>query len=190
MQIALIAFDDFTDIDIFLAWDLLNRVERPGWRVRILGTAARHRSKAGLVLPVHGLIEEAASADAVLFASGPATRRLSRDPEYLSRFRLEPARQHIGAMCSGALLLAALGLLKGRRATTYPTAKEALIAFGVEVVDAPFVQEGRIATAAACLAGVDLAGWVIESLVGAEARDAVLREVAPVAPAAKAASFS
>jgi transcriptional regulator GlxA family with amidase domain len=48
------------------------------------------------------------------------------------------------------------------------------------VVDEPFVREGNVATAAACLAGVDLAAWVIESLLGGSTRDAVLAEVLPV----------
>jgi transcriptional regulator GlxA family with amidase domain len=83
-------------------------------------------------------------------------------------------------MCSGSLILGALGLLDKKRATTYPTAVEALRALGVEVVDEPFVCEGRVATAAACLAGIDLAGWAIESLLGADVRAQVLSEVQPV----------
>src|SRR5262249_166215 len=150
------------DIDVMLAWDLLNRVRRPDWRVRLLGTAPKHTSVAGLTIPMHGAIEEAKGADAVLFASGTSTRRLMHDRAYLARFALDPARQKIGAMCSGSLLLAALGLLDGKRATTYPTAKDALLATGVRVVDEPFVAEGNVATGAACLAGVDLAGWIIE----------------------------
>ncbi|WP_394822263.1 GFA family protein [Pendulispora albinea] len=184
MLIAQIVFDDFTDVDVFLAWDLLNRVRvrarRPDWRVELLGTEAQHRSVSGLTLPMHGRIEEAAAADAVLFASGPATRELRFDREYLARFALDPTRQLIGSMCSGALLLAALGLLEGKRATTHPTAAPLLREAGIEVVDAPFVRQGNIATAAACLAGVELSAWVIEVLLGKDARDAVLAEVQPV----------
>jgi putative intracellular protease/amidase len=187
--VAQIVFDRFTDIDVFLAWDLLHRVRRPDWTVKLLGTASHHTSLAGLPIPMHGPIEEAAAADAVLFASGPATRELRADHDFLARLRLDPARQLIGAMCSGSLLLAALGLLEGKRATTYPTAAQLLRDAGVDVVDEPFVREGNIATAAACLAGVDLAAWVIEGLLGADAREAALAEVRPVggAPPATAA---
>ncbi len=180
MFIAQIVFDQFTDIDVFLAWDLLNRVRRPDWTVKLVGTMAHHTSVSGLTIPMHGQIEEANHADAVLFASGPATRTLRFDRDYLARFRLDARRQFIGSMCSGALLLAALGLLEGKRATTLPTASALLREAGVDVVDAPFVREGNIATAAACLAGVDLAAWTIEMLAGKEARDAALAEVQPV----------
>ena len=83
-------------------------------------------------------------------------------------------------MCSGALILAALGLLEGKSATTYPTAKGMLEGFGVEVVERPFVAEGNVATAAGCLAVQYLVGWVIERTVGPEARADVLRSVQPV----------
>jgi transcriptional regulator GlxA family with amidase domain len=121
----------------------------------------------GLTIPTHGHISEAAEADAVLFTSGKGTRVKIGDPAYLAQFRLDDAnRQLIGSICSGALLLAALGLLEGKRATTYPSAKSLLEAYGVEVVERPIVIEGNVATAGGCLAGQYLAGWVIERLVG------------------------
>jgi putative intracellular protease/amidase len=180
MLIAQVVFDGFTDIDVFLAWDLLNRVRHPGWQVKLLGTATHHTSRSGLTIPMHGDVSEATAADAVLFGSGPSTRELRLDPSYLARFELDPERQLIGSMCSGALLLHALGLLNGKRATTHPIVRELLRAEGIEVVDEAFVREGNVATAAACLAGVDLAAWVVEYLLGAAARDAMLEEVRPV----------
>lgn len=180
MLIVQIVFEQFTDIDVFLAWDLLNRVRRSDWKVKLLGTTASHTSRAGLAIPMHGQVEEAAQADAVLFAGGPATRELRFDRDYLARLRLDPSRQLVGSMCSGALLLAALGLLDGKRATTHPVVRQLLVDAGVEVVDEPFVREGNVATAAACLAGVDLAAWVIETLLGKTMRDDVLQGVQPV----------
>jgi transcriptional regulator GlxA family with amidase domain len=183
MIIAQVVFDNFTDIDVFLAWDLLNRVRRPDWKVQLLGTADRHTSVAGLSIAMHGPVEEIAGADAVLFASGPATRTLRHDRAYLARLKLDPTRQLVGAMCSGALLLAALGLLEGRRATTHPVVRDLLRETGTTVVDEPFVREGNVATAAACLAGVDLAAWVVESLLGADVADAMLQQVMPIGSA-------
>jgi transcriptional regulator GlxA family with amidase domain len=188
MLITQIVFDRFTDLDVFLAWDLLNRVRRPDWTVRLLGTSAQHTSVAGLTIPMHGQIEEAASADAVLLASGPETRTLRLDRDYLARLRLDPSRQLVGSMCSGALILEALGLLRGKRATTHPLVRDLLVSTGVTVVDEPFVREGNVATAAACLAGVDLASWVIESLLGEDARHSALNEVLPVGDRARQGS--
>jgi transcriptional regulator GlxA family with amidase domain len=184
MKISIICFDDFTDLDVFLPWDLLNRVRLVGgiadWEVKILGTKPSHVSMAGLNIPMHGMIEEANSSDAVLFGSGKGVQQLFQDPSYLSRFKLSADEQLIGSMCSGALLLGAMGFLTGKRATTYPTAADQLASFGVEVVNESFVNNGNISTAAGCLAGQDLSSWVIETLIGLEMTKRVLETVQPV----------
>jgi hypothetical protein len=103
MKIAIVVFDDFTDIDVFLPWDLLKRVSRPDWDVRLIGHAPQHRSRTGIVIPMHDSIAWSRGCDAVLFSSGPGTRQLVRDINYLGLFQLDPERQLIGAMCSGAV---------------------------------------------------------------------------------------
>jgi transcriptional regulator GlxA family with amidase domain len=180
VRIVLVAFDDFTDIDLILMWDLLKRVHLRNWSVRIVGEAASHRSMTGLTVPVHGSLSETDGAHAVLFTSGKGTRKKIVDPAYLASFRLDPRRQLIGSIDSGALILAALGLLDGKRATTYPSARRLLESYGVETVERPLVIEGNIATAGGCMSGGYLAGWVIERLVGKAIADAVLTSWQPV----------
>ncbi len=180
LRVAIVAFDDFTDLDLILIWDLLNRVHLPNWSVRIVGESSFHRSMTGLTMPIHGPVAEANAADAVLFTSGKGTRVKIQDRDYLSRFDLKPERQLIGSICSGALILAALGLLEGKRATTYPSAKPILEQYGVEVLEEPIVIEGNVATAGGCLAGQYLAGWVIERLVGKAVSEAVITSCQPV----------
>jgi transcriptional regulator GlxA family with amidase domain len=91
----------------------------------------------------------------------------------------DPSRQIVAAVDSGTLVLAAKGLLTGKRATTYPSPDlhDALASLGVTVVDEHLVVEGNVATAAQCLAGVDLVAWVITRLVGAEAAEAAVASV-------------
>jgi putative intracellular protease/amidase len=180
MKIAIVIFDKFTDIDLFLMWDLLNRVRLDDWSVRILGENESHLSATGISIATQGRIEEANDADAVLFVSGQGTRAKMIDKDWLSRFRLNPERQFIGSICSGALILAALGLLEGKTATTYPTSKAALENFGVEVVEKPFVSSGRVATAGGCLAQQYLISWIIENLADEDWRALVLKSIQPV----------
>lgn len=180
MKVSIVTFDDFTDIDVFFMWDLLNRVKRRDWQVQILSDHCCPVSSTGMKIQRHSVLEEANSADAVLFASGKGTRLKMHDEPFLSAFNLDPSRQLIGSMCSGALLLAALGLLEGKRATTYPTSVKLLESMGVSVVEEPFVREGNVATAAGCLAAQYLVGWVIEELLGAETKELVLKSVQPV----------
>ena len=179
----LVAFDRFTDIDIFLAWDLLNRVKYrdKDFQVKIVGTSASHKSIRGIEVATHGLVEECNDADLVFFGSGVETRNLIKDTSYLSRFKLNPEKQIICSMCSGALLIAALGHLKGLSAITYPTVYELLRSFDVEVLeDNHLVTHGNIGTAAGCLAAVDLIGWAIEKLYDSKIREDVIASVLPV----------
>jgi putative intracellular protease/amidase len=180
MKIAIVIFDKFTDIDLFLMWDLLNRVRAADWEVKILGEKDAHVSATEISVQTHGRIEEANDADAVLFVSGQGTRAKMIDKDWLSRFQLNPEKQFIGSICSGSLLLAALGLLENKTATTYPTTKAALENFGVEVVEKPFIAHGNVATAGGCLAQQYLIGWVIENLAGKDWRELVLKSIQPV----------
>jgi transcriptional regulator GlxA family with amidase domain len=179
----IVAFDKFTDIDIFLAWDLLNRVKLRDkeFQVKIVGTEKTHKSVCGLDIPIHGFIEECNDADIVFFGSGPGTRNVIKDEQYLNRFNLNPDKQIICSMCSGALIIAALGFLKGLTATTYPTAFEELKTYGVDVLeDKHLVTNGNIGTAAGCLAAVDLMGWAIEKLYNNKVREDVIASVLPI----------
>ena len=183
MKAVIVAFDQFTDVDLFLPWDLLNRVRLrdKDFSVRIVGPSTTHRSVCGLELPMHADLEECNFADLVYFSSGPGTREFIKSDALLKRFRLDPDNQIICSMCSGALILAALGILKGISATTYPTAVEELRGFGIEVETAKhLVTHGNIGTAAGCLAAVDLMGWAIEKMYDPKVRQDVIASVLPV----------
>ena len=180
MKIAIVIFDKFTDIDLFLMWDLLNRVRIDGWEVKILGEKPAHLSATNIEIKTHGRIEEANDADAVLFVSGQGTRERIADEGWLAKFNLNAERQFIGSICSGSLILAKLGLLEGKTATTYPTSKTVLESFGVEVVEKPFIAHGKVATAGGCLAQQYLIGWIIENLADAEWKNLVLKAIQPV----------
>jgi len=183
MKIVIVVFDNFTDIDVFLPWDLFNRarLRHKDVQVKFVGTKDIHVSACGLELNMHGKIEECKDADIVFFASGAGTRKLYKDPDYLNQFHLDPTKQLICSMCSGALILAGLGLLNGISATTYPTAFEELKSMGVTVVEENhLVIHENIATAAGCLAAIDLIGWCLAKTMGEKVKEEVIASVLPV----------
>ena len=180
MKVSIVIFDSFTDIDLWLMWDLLNRVRVDDWSVKILGDRSEHVSVTGMKASTHGRLEEAADADAVLIVSGPGTRDRILDDAWLSKLQLDPSRQMIGSICSGSLILAKLGLLDGKTATTYPTSKPLLEALGVEVIEKPFVEHGNVATAGGCLAQQYLIGWVVEKLADKNWRELIIKAIQPV----------
>ena len=179
-KIAIVIFDKFTDLDLWLMWDLLNRVRVPDWDVKILGEKEIHLSATNIEVKTQGGIEEANDADAVLFVSGQGTRDRIADENWLAKFNLNPEKQFIGSICSGSLILARLGLLEGKTATTYPTSKAVLESFGVEVIEKAFVAHGRVATAGGCLAQQYLIGWIVENLADKTWSELIIKAIQPV----------
>lgn len=180
MHIAILTFDGFNELDSLIALGILNRVKRPGWRVSIACPTPRVRSMNGVVLEAQASLREASAADAVIVGSGMLTREVVADAALMAQLQLDPARQLLGAQCSGTLVLAKLGLLGGVAACTDLTTKPWVEEAGVAVLNQPFVANGNVATAGGCLASQYLATWVIARLEGIEAARSAMHYVAPV----------
>ncbi len=180
MQIAVLTFDGFNELDSFIAAGILNRMAAKGWKAWITSPTARVTSMNGVTIEAERELEFAAQADAVLFGSGVKTREIARDRVLLGRLQLDPGRQLIGAQCSGALLLAKLGLLGDRPACTDLTTKPWVVEAGVKVLDQPFYAAGNVATAGGCLASQYLAAWILLRGASREDAESALHYVAPV----------
>lgn len=180
MHITILTFEGFNELDSLIALGILHRVKRPGWRVSLAGPAPRVRSMNGVLLETQASLADAAAADVVLVGSGMQTREVVANPALMQQMQFDPARQLLGAQCSGTLVLARLGLLQGVPActdlTTQPWVEEA----GVAVLNQPFVAQGNVATAGGCLASQYLAAWVIARLEGVDAAKSAMHYVAPV----------
>ena len=184
MRIAILTFDGFNELDSFIALGLLNRLGHLGWKAEITSPSAHVTSMNGVTVQAQQPLEFANEADAVIFGSGIYTRAIAdgvgQSGALLDRLQLDPLRQLIGAQCSGALLLARLGLLADMPACTDLTTKPWLIEAGVRVEDAPFHARGPIATAGGCLASQYLAAWMMVCGAGTEAAAQALHYAAPV----------
>lgn len=180
MQIAVLTFDGFNELDSFIAAGILNRMKSRGWAAYITAPTEQVTSMNGVTIERQRPLEFAAQADAVLIGSGIKTREIAADPAMLGRIMLDPARQLIGAQCSGTLLLARLGLLGEVPACTDLTTKPWVIEAGVRVLDTPFFAQGNVATAGGCLAANYLAAWLIARGAGWQDAAEALHYVAPV----------
>ena len=180
MQIAVLTFDGFNELDSFIAAGILNRMRPKGWKAWITAPSAWVTSMNGVTVEAERDLEFAGQADAVIIGSGMKTRDIAGDAALLARLRLDPARQLIGAQCSGTLLLAKLGLLGGRPACTDLTTRPWVIEAGVRVLDQPFFADGNVATAGGCLASQYLATWILLRGAGRADAEAALHYVAPV----------
>ncbi|MBU2024400.1 MAG: DJ-1/PfpI family protein [Gammaproteobacteria bacterium] len=180
MNISILTFDGFNELDSFIALGILNRVKNKGWKVSIASPTKQVKSMNGVVIERQASLESLSSADAVIVGSGIKTREVVADASIMAQLQLDPSRQVIGAQCSGALVLAKLGLLDDVPActdiTTLPWVKEA----GVEVLNQAFFAKGNVATAGGCLASHYLAAWVIARLDSIEEAKNAIDYVAPV----------
>lgn len=178
MRVAVVTFDGFNELDSFVALALLNRV--PGWRAEICGPGEAVTSMNGVRVDVQQPLEFAGEADVVLIGSGVRTREVISDAKLMADMRLDPVRQIIGAQCSGALLLATLGLLEDVPVCTDVTSKPWVVATGAQVIEAPFHATGNVATAGGCMAAHYLSAWAIGRGAGEDAARDVIDYVAPV----------
>jgi len=180
MRIAIVTFDGFNEIDSFVAAHILNRMCSHGWQAQITAPAATLTSMNGVVIHAQQPLEFVRDADAVLIGSGRRTREVIEDQAIMSRLQLDPRRQLIGSQCSGALVLARLGLLEHLPVCSDAGTRPVLEQAGIEVLNQPFFATGNIASAGGCLASQYLACWVLWRLGGRELVEQALDYVAPV----------
>ena len=180
MKIAIVTFAGFNEIDSIVAAHILNRVHKPGWKAEITAPTATVSSMNGITLTAQQPLEFVAEADAVIFGSGRQTRQVIADDALMARLKLNPERQLIASQCSGALILARLGLLDGVPVCTDWKTRPTVEATGVRVLNEPFYAQGNIASAGGCLASHYLAVWMIWRALGKDAALNALSYVLPV----------
>lgn len=138
------------------------------------------RAMGGLTVQVDAGLEVLAQADLII-APGWKGVDIAPPPPLLEALRAAHARgARLMSICSGVFVLAATGLLDGRRVTTHWRYAETLAArypslrFDGEVL---YVDEGRIFTSAGSAAGIDLSLYIVRRDFGAEAANQVARRL-------------
>jgi transcriptional regulator GlxA family with amidase domain len=180
MQIAVLTFDAFNEMDSFVSATLLNRLSARGWRAYITAPTERVTSRNGIVVEAQRPLEFSAEADAVIFGSGMRTDAVATDPAMLARMAVDPQRQLLVGQCSGALIRAALGLLDGAPACTDLMTRPLLEKRGQRILDQPFHAAGNVATAGGCLASQYIAAWLISRKLDTDEAATIIRYAAPV----------
>ncbi|QIS16762.1 GlxA family transcriptional regulator [Nocardia arthritidis] len=183
-QIVAVVFDDCTLLDlagptdVFRAASMLNR--SGGYRLTLVspdGRAIRASSGIGIAVDAAMDAELVGPDDTVLVVGGSGIRQLTQNPAALRALRRMSARAgRTASVCTGALALAAAGLLDGRRATTH-WASCGLLRDGFPLVrvepDQIYVRDGDRWTSAGVSAGIDLALALVEADHGTELAHAV-----------------
>ena len=190
MNIAILTFEGFNELDSFIAAGILNRMKSAGWNIQITCPSDFVTSMNGVRIEAQQPLEFTSNADVVLVGSGIYTRDIAKDRKILNRINLNPSNQLVCSQCSGTLLLSVLGVLNGLPACTDLTTKPWVIDAGVEVLNQPFFAKDNIATAGGCMSSQYLAAWIIAKLAGNDSAESAIHYVAPVGEKESAVSHS
>lgn len=168
MDIGLLVYPRLTPLDLVGPWEVLQRL--PSARVHLIWTRPGPvQAEGGMEISATTSFSDAPTLEVLVVPGGPGQLALMKHALLLDYIR-ESAKtaSWVCSVCTGALLLAQAGLLRGRRATTHWLARDALRSFGVEVTEDRYVIDGKFATAAGVSAGLDLALELARRLAGEE----------------------
>lgn len=173
LQIGSLLFEGIDQIDLTGPFEVLSRI--PNATYRIYGkTAAPVRDLKGLRLIPDAALADAPPLDVLHVPGGYGQEALMEDAEVLGWIQHQVSGAcAIFSVCTGALILGAAGLLKGRRATTHWSAYHLLPLFGAIPVNQRVVIDGAWVFAAGVTAGIDGALRLAAELRGDEAAQAI-----------------
>src|ERR1700723_2107526 len=145
---------------------------RPPYELKVVAQGgAQGTAPAGLKLSTQSLPLEGSAVDTLMVAGGRGVEAAAADPEIIEWVQARAKRaRRVASVCTGAFLLAASGLLDGRRAATHWSycAELARRFPKVRVESDPiFVRDGSVWSSAGVTAGIDLALALVEEDLGA-----------------------
>ena len=178
--VSVILFDGFELLDVFGPVEMLHLV--PGVAIDYAGPAAGPvTSSQGCEVVAERGYEELVDPDIVLVPGGGGTRALVDDEGFLDQLTAIGHRAGlVVSVCTGSALLAAAGLLDGRRATSNKRSFSWASRFGSSVAWEPrarWVHDGDRWTSSGVAAGMDMAAALIGQLHGAERMRAVMERI-------------
>jgi transcriptional regulator GlxA family with amidase domain len=206
MLIEILVFPGVDELDALAPFEVLRNAAAIGANIRVrivsLDAESDVTGAHGLRFATEGALG-ATGAPELLFVPGGgwnsrapqgawAEAQRGAIPRAIGRLHAEGSV--LAAVCTGAMLIAASGILRERHAVTHHRAIEDLRSAGVQVIDARVVDDGDIITSGGVTSGLDLALYVLQRFVSAEIaqrvgesleyerRGGVWRQTAIVAP--------
>ncbi len=167
MQVAILLFDRFTALDAVGPYEVLSRL--PGASAVFVGEKPGEvRTDVGtLGLHVDATLAEVTHPDIVLVPGGIGQQQHMLDGPVHEWLRaVDATSTWTTAVCTGSLILAAAGLLRGRRATSHWVRRPELADHGATPVSDRVVFDGKYVTGAGVSAGIDMALTLVDRTAG------------------------
>lgn len=174
MQIVIALYDRFTALDAVGPHQVLAHV--PGAEIIFASERARSVSDetGTLTLVADAAFADVPAPDVLLIPGGPGqSAQMSDGPLRAWLIEADKTSTWTTSVCTGALILAAAGLLDGRQATTYWLAMNELASLGAKPVQDRYVFDGKYVTSAGVSAGIDMALALAARLTDEETAQAI-----------------
>ncbi|MGW1895644.1 DJ-1/PfpI family protein [Streptomyces sp. NPDC002004] len=174
MQIAIVLYDRFTALDAVGPYEVLGRI--PGAEVVFVAeeTGPVRSDTGALALTADRTLAEVPGPDIVVVPGGPGQTSQMDNARLLEWLRsADITSTWTTSVCTGSLLLAAAGLLDGRRATSHWLALDELKRFGAEPTGERVVVDGKYVTAAGVSSGIDMGLTLAGTIAGDRTAQAV-----------------
>ncbi len=174
MRIAIPIFHRLTALDAVGPYEVLSRL--PDAEVHFLAAepGPKRTENGMLALTADLSLDALPDPEVLVVPGGLGTRELIADERMLAWLRA--AHEHsrwTTSVCTGALLLAAAGILHGLQATTHWLELETLRAYGAVPVQRRVVEQGKVITAAGVSAGIDMALTLAARIAGEKVAQAI-----------------
>lgn len=165
-RIVFILYPRLTQLDFTGPYEVLARM--PGAEVLIASKDGGELvTEMGLTFANLRALADIDSADMIMVPGGPGQTQAMMDPAFMSEVkRLGESAKYVTSVCTGSLVLAAAGLLKGKRAGSHWAYRELLAPFGAIPDDARVVRDGNCITGGGVTAGIDIALTIVADLAG------------------------
>ncbi|NUY32889.1 DJ-1/PfpI family protein [Paraburkholderia sp. JPY303] len=184
LQIGFLVFPKVQQLDLTGPHDVLASL--PGATMHLVWkTREPVVSSNGLVLTPSATYESCPPLDVICVPGGSGVTALLQDEQTIDFVRRQAASaRYVTSVCTGALLLGAAGLLRGRRATTHWAFHSLLEPLGAIPTHARVVRDGNLITGGGVTAGIDFGLTVAAELAGVEEAQAIQLELeyAPAPP--------
>ncbi|MDQ6927172.1 MAG: DJ-1/PfpI family protein [Actinomycetota bacterium] len=174
MQVAILVFDGLTVLDAVGPYEVLSWI--PDADVRLVGidTGPKRNHKGTLALVADWSLDDVPRPDVVVVPGGPGEEALRWDAHVLDWLRkAHETSEWTTSVCTGALLLAAAGILDGVEATTHWASIEQLAMLGATPVRERVVIRDKVITAAGVSAGIDMALRLTQMIAGDDIAQAI-----------------
>ncbi|UYX49991.1 DJ-1/PfpI family protein [Bacillus thuringiensis] len=185
MKIQIVLFDGFGELVSFAPFEVLRRAIEEGapFTVEFVSSEPKHEvtTSFGVTVKLHDFLRMDNRPDLLIVPGGgwnhKAERGARKQAEIgtLTKMIREMHNEGtiVAGVCTGGMLLAAAGILDGKKATMHHLAQSEISEYGAELLRYRIVDQGNIITARGVTSGLDLGLWITERFASSKIAAAV-----------------